>query len=89
MNEIQQATYFIGMLIAVHAVAALYFARREKKNGKLARKPIVLMAGNCLLLLLFYVPSQFIPKSYVPILFLGFAIGFAALLRYHRNLPSE
>ena len=84
---LQNAIFYSLGLIVIHAVAAVFFSRREKKSGGTGHRSVVFLAGNCLLLLLFIVPSKVLPESYSLILFLGFCVGLAVLFRLLRYFP--
>ena len=88
MNKLQQALLIAGALSLVHVAGCLYILATTKR-GNSRKRSLILIAGNLVLLLLFYVPTQVVPKGYVWMFAVGFVGGFAGLVQYVKWLSAQ
>ena len=85
MNEWQTALAQGVALIAIHGALCVYLILRRKPTPR-RRRTLFFVIGNCILLLVFYVPSELAPPAFRWLFFAGFATGFLGLLLYSKLL---
>jgi hypothetical protein len=80
MNKLQEALLTAGLVLIVHVGCCVYLLATRKRDSSCNRS-LIIVIGNYLLLLLFYIPARLAPERYFWLFALGFVGGFAGLLQ--------